>query len=346
MDNSFALGHEKRTHISLTCRHCPRSLSTHLSPRILANLGKMSDADQKPTGGRLSPILNPANSTSTDLLPPPYDGDGDYSGAPAAESIALAVAPESSASTGGIVAPPTYQDVSAAGPRHNLASSDPPTLILDGYTIHAEAQPARPLYELGLAPMSGRNGICGIEKIWYSVGAAAADGSPRQHRRFIYELRIFLSIDHMFGHVEIIGKAGPSRSHRKMQLAGGAGWATCKAEGHFKAQTSLGQRLFNRGGGVGEKKLVHVEWKDMDGKVVALEEFPSKPKDGSEPVDLARLNVQVTLEDKELDALVACWLARIWRVRRSQTKEPLSWAMGEPDNSTSCHVGECLLTAN
>lgn len=280
---------------------------------------------------------------NTDPLPPPYDD----SGAPesTAEPSALGEASSSSAFSGAVAGePPAYHDVSAADPRSNLASSDPPTLLLDGYTVHAESQPDRPLYELGLAPMTGRNGICGIERVWYSVGADG-EGRPKPRKRFIYELQIWPSVDHVFGHVEIVGKS--SRSFAKMQLVGGAGWASCKAEGHFKAQTSLSSRLFGRGGssgsGSGESKMVQVEWKDMEGKVVAWEEFPTK-KDGSEPSELARLNVQVAMEDKELDALVACWMARVWKVRRSQTKEPLSWAMGESEHCITVAF-TCLLTS-
>lgn len=301
----------------------------------------MPDTEKKKKKSMLE-LPDSHHGDNTDPLPPPYDDSG------APEALGELGESSSSASAGAGVAgdPPTYHDVSAADPRSNLASSDPPTLLLDGYTIHAESQPDRPLYELGLAPMTGRNGICGIEKVWYSVGADG-EGRPKPRKRFIYELQIWPSVDHVFGHVEIVGKS--SRSFSKMQLVGGAGWTSCKAEGHFKAQTSLSSRLFSRsggssGGGSGESKMVQVEWKDMEGKVVAWEEFPTK-KDGSEPSELARLHVQAAMEDKELDALVACWMARIWKVRRSQTKEPLSWAMGESERHCTVFVFAHSLTS-
>lgn len=285
----------------------------------------MSNTEKQTMGAGLSP------ASFDHGLPPPYVPETLESAPPPPEDGATAP-PASSA-------PPTYEDVSAAGPRTNLASSDPPTLLLDGYIVHAASQPDRPLYELGLAPMTGRAGVVGMEKIWYSVRGEGRP--PRQRKRFIYDIVIYPPLDHMFGHVDITGRAGADRTYSKMKLVGGAGWSSCKADGHFKArQTSWGQRLFHRGGTgnpdagsssstttTTEDKMVQVEWKDMDGRVVAYEEFPNKPKDGSEPTEQAKLRVQVPLEDKELDALVACWLGRLWRIRRSQTKEPLSWAL-------------------
>jgi hypothetical protein len=246
--------------------------------------------------------------------PPPYDFDDSGPSASASVSASNTTAQQPVA----VAEPPTYEDTSAAGPRDNLPSSDPPTLILGQYNIYSEAQPSRNLYELNLEPNSGRHGICGVEKIWYSV---TASGGLRERRRHIYDLRSYGPLQHVFGHVEVVGMAGPARSYQSITItASSSSWLSCKAKEHFKAERTWGQLLKRS-----DDESVQVEWKDMEGKVVAIEEYSPKPKDGSAE-SLGRLNVQVPLEDKELDCLVSCWIARFWKSRQTENKEPLSWS--------------------
>lgn len=268
--------------------------------------------------------------------PPPYDGTG-------APPPAKAAAESSSASTppppGTVAEPPTYQDASTTDQRDNLPIGDPPTFILQGYEIHAESQPGQAIYELGLNPMSARQGVCGLEKIWYSVGPN--DGGLRARKRHIYDLTSYPSGLHMHGHVTIVGKSGPTRSHKQLELVGGSGWSSCKVEGHFKAQSGWGKRLIPRGNS--SEGTNQVEWKNASGEVVAIEQYPLKPdeKDLS-PEELPRLNVQAQLDNKELDALVACWVSRFWKIRQVQTKEPFSWGKGELNCSIVQLLSEVL----
>ena len=259
-------------------------------------------------------------------MPPPYDFDDGRASASAPTSTSEQQQPP----TVTVAEPPTYEETSAAGPRDNLPSSDPPTLILGQHNIYSEAQPSRNLYELNLEPNSGRHGICGVERIWYS---ATSSGDLRERKRHIYDLRSYGPLMHMFGHVDVVGMAGPARSYKEITMtASSSSWLSCKAKDHFKAERTWGQLLKRSG-----DERVQVEWKNTEGKVVAIEEYVPKLKDGSTE-NLARLNVQVPLEDKELDCLVSCWIARFWKSRQSETKEPLSWAKGKSIDAKEYHA--------
>lgn len=255
-------------------------------------------------------------------MPPAYDFDDSGALASRAAPTSPTERQQQQQPAGAVAEPPTYQDTSAAGPRDNLPSSDALTLILGQHKVYFETQPSRNLYELNLEPNSGRLGICSVERIWYSVTGSS---ELREHKRHVYDLRSYGPLQHAFGHVDVVGMAGPARSYKQFTMTTPvSSWLSCKAKEHFKAERPWGQ-LLNRGG----NEPVQLEWKDTTGKVVAIEEYTPTPKSGSgSSENLARLSVQVPLEDKELDCLVSCWVARFWKSRQAENKEPFGWAKG------------------
>ncbi|KID87326.1 hypothetical protein MGU_05736 [Metarhizium guizhouense ARSEF 977] len=68
----------------------------------------------------------------------------------------------------------------------------------------------------------------------------------------------------------------------------------------------------------------HIQWKDENGVVTALERRLRRNEDGTVDV-LPRLDVILALAEKDLDLLVTCWAARLWKETKGDLKKPVTW---------------------
>lgn len=207
--------------------------------------------------------------------------------------------------------PPAYETVIT----ESYAPEEMPTLLLDGCTISSEANPKRPLYETS-------NPVCdpslcpiyGVQKFRYRV--RYVDGEQRLGCRLdhIYD---FKSDWTSVGEKDIIlePKASKKRIHHDVKMVTTISVMAYKIPGHFKVERSLKDRL---------KKGVELEWKDTKGNLVAVETRPER--DGDEKLlTKPRLDIKTKLEEKDLDLLVTCWLARAWKQSEKDLAKGMTW---------------------
>ncbi|KAL5346033.1 hypothetical protein ACLOAV_009064 [Pseudogymnoascus australis] len=229
-----------------------------------------------------------------------------------------------SASTHISIEPPAYDDVAESQPRDQLMTEELPCLIMDDCLIYAVSQPTNPLFELSNPPTIDRSAAFAVEKFIYRLSTNDGEGALRQRKRHLYDFRTGISAE--FG--DIVSFQAQTNSkyafkdiklHRgfaKGNGVGGTSWTSCRADGHFRAEQSMKQKL--------SRKDV-LEWKDWDGRLVGVETKLTRMDDGK--VDRPpRLELKVAIDTKEFDLLVTLWAARVWKETLNDLAEPLSWS--------------------
>lgn len=225
------------------------------------------------------------------------------------------------------VEPPTYDDVADSQPRDMLMTDELPCLIMNDCLIHAESQPENPLYEFSNSPTIGRAAVYAIEKIIYRLSTNDGEGALRQRKRHLYDFRSDLAVETFGAVVSMEAKASSKFAFKdvKMQSTAGTAWSTCKAEPHFK----VGQSVMHK---ISRKKKDEFEWKDWDGKLVAVETKTGRKSDNTVERP-PRLEIKTAMGEKELDLLAALWGARVWKETLKETAEPFTWAKCEFERS-------------
>lgn len=214
--------------------------------------------------------------------------------------------------------PPAYETVTNHLPNDHLAGKEQYTLILDNCTIYPSEPPSRILYEITNPPCNAPTTVYGVQKVRYRLSDHDGEGSVKFRLDHIYDFqnKYFHSLRDLRTPVVLQGKTSKKRSYKEIKLSGGmSGWSTCTADGHFKAEIAMGDRF---------KKDAQIQWKNKRGVVVAVESRLMRKEDGTVEV-LPRLDVREVLEEKDLDLLVSCWAARLWKEAEGDLKQPLTW---------------------
>ncbi|KAH0599894.1 hypothetical protein MHUMG1_02684 [Metarhizium humberi] len=212
--------------------------------------------------------------------------------------------------------PPTYQQVTGTPSSEQHAASGQETLVLDGRTIISAQEPFHVLYELNTSPCDAITRACDLHKVRYQLSRADGEGQVRNRLDHIYSFKekSTFSLRDLRKHVLIEGKTSQKRTYKETLLSSGTtGWTSCTADGHFTARIPITDRL---------KSSSQIVWKSPDGTTAALEARPKRRADGS-LTGLAQLNVEAPLKAKDLDLLVACWMARLWRESKARLDEQL-----------------------
>lgn len=210
-------------------------------------------------------------------------------------------------------APPSYQEVSSHDPRVQLPIGELLSLVLDGRSVLSATNPSLVYYELSAAPLQATSLIYVVKKVKYRLTGDARGGRLRTRHDDIYLFRdAFVSL-YAPRRIVIDGKSSDGRCYREVKLSPGLmGWSTCSAKGHFTAKTGLSDRW---------RHHHQVIWKDDSGRIVAMEDAASPVSlAGSGAADGAQtapavpcLKLLRRLDEKDLDLLVTCWTARLWK---------------------------------
>ena len=190
-----------------------------------------------------------------------------------------------------------------------------PNLILDDCTIYSRAKPERPLYKISNPVCESSNcTIYGVQKFRYRVRSLEGEQRLRSRLDHIYDFKgDWLSV----GHRDIIiePKSSRKRVHHDVKMATLISVMSYKVPGHFKVERSLRDRM---------KKGHEMEWKDTEGNLVAVETRPDRNDDG-ELLTKPELEIKKSLDEKDLDLLVTCWLARVWQQTERDLKGTMTW---------------------
>jgi hypothetical protein len=214
--------------------------------------------------------------------------------------------------------PPAYEDVTASQPDDHLAGTERYTLVLDDCTVFPSHSPSRKLYEISHPPCSACSSVYGVQKVRYRLSDHDGEGRLTWRLDHIYDFqnKDFFPIKDVRAPVKLQGKTSRKRTYREVLLSRGvAGWSTCSVEGHFKAGIPLSKRL---------RIDADIIWKTADDVIVAIESRVRRNEDGRVAVK-PTLEVREVLEEKDLDLLVSCWAARLWKEAEGDLKEPLTW---------------------
>ncbi|OBT88428.1 hypothetical protein VE02_03311 [Pseudogymnoascus sp. 03VT05] len=244
-----------------------------------------------------------------------------------------------SASTHIPIKPPTYDHVAESQPRDQLTTEELPGLIMDDCFIYAESQPTNSLYELSNPPTIDRSAAFAVEKFIYHLSTNDGEGALRQRKRHLYDFHAGMS---EFGDVVSLDAQSNSKYvfkdiklHRGIPMQFGMGkaistsWNSCSADGHFRVGQSMKQKL---------SKKDQFEWKDWNGRLVAMETKLTRTEDGK--VDRPpRLELKAAIDTKGFDLLVTLWAARVWKETLKDLAEPFSWSKFKRITEEGPHSG-------
>ncbi|KAG5996321.1 hypothetical protein E4U54_002601 [Claviceps lovelessii] len=214
--------------------------------------------------------------------------------------------------------PPSYQDAISHGNNPHLPITHHDTLVLDGHTIYSASPPSPFLYQITPSPSSSSASASGSPPSTYALqkwcfrlpDQDQPDPTTLKSRlHHIYDIhRQTVSLPNSLSltlrpAIKLDGRAGNRHSYREVLLqAGHTGWTTCAAtEGWFRADLPLRDR-FRRDG--------RIAWRSRDGLFVAEE---TRARRGDDKRALPRLAIRAPLREKDLDLLVACWVARVMK---------------------------------
>ncbi|KAK2598891.1 hypothetical protein QQS21_005633 [Conoideocrella luteorostrata] len=207
--------------------------------------------------------------------------------------------------------PPTYEQVTSCQPDDHVASNGEQTLTLDGCKIYLSETPLQLLYELNSPPCEAITNTHSLRKVRYRLTDGDGEGQMKQRLDNIYHMKekASFSLRELRQHIIITGKASQKRCYKEVILTSGlTGWKTCAAKDHFAADIPMMGRL---------KGSNFIQWKNSDGITVALEIRAKIQKHGA-PDGLPQLIIKEALQTKDLDLLVACWTARIWKESKAE----------------------------
>ncbi|KAF7544110.1 hypothetical protein G7Z17_g10220 [Cylindrodendrum hubeiense] len=213
---------------------------------------------------------------------------------------------------------PTYESAVNTSPTlngiHTQSQDQPPTFVLNKCDIYALLEPDHLLYELSNPPCEAKTTIYGIEKIRYKTSQQEGKVKTRSRVDHIYDFQdVWTSLGSR--DVEILGKASSKRVYPKVKMSQGLGPSSFKIKDHFSVEKPILERVQSG------SELV---WKDNEGNVIATETAVERDEQG-EVKRPPQLKMKSSLEEKDLDLLVACWCARLWKEARKDLAEPLSW---------------------
>ncbi|KAL7935897.1 hypothetical protein V8C35DRAFT_298526 [Trichoderma chlorosporum] len=209
-------------------------------------------------------------------------------------------------------APPSYQEVSNHGPRVQLPIGELLSLALSGRSVYAVTNPELVYYELSAAPLQATSLTYVVKKVKYRLTGDSRVSRLRTRHDEIYLFRDAYVNFYAPRRIVIDGKSSDARCYKEVKLSPGLmGWSTCSAAGHFTAKTGLSDRWRNHH---------QVIWKDDSGRIVAMEDKASSPVPGDLAVPCLKLLRM--LDEKDLDLLVTCWTARLWKVSQKTLRSP------------------------
>ena len=185
--------------------------------------------------------------------------------------------------------PPTYTTATNTPQTRNTPSISNLTLILRGPQIAPSHDLSKPLYVLNRPPQTGLRDVYELSKLTYRLTETTGEGRVRQKEKRIYD---FWS-NYKTG-VDVAGKTG---NKSVCVTTYSPLWSSCTVKGHFSCGRSMKARF---------KKDTSLEWKDEKGEVVAVEVR-------GDEVSPPRLEVRREVRERDLDLLVACWCARVFR---------------------------------
>ncbi|KAL6416032.1 hypothetical protein AUP68_00241 [Ilyonectria robusta] len=204
--------------------------------------------------------------------------------------------------------PPSRNDIHVPSP------SQPPTFILNKCAIHALLEPDRLLYELSNPPCQATTSIYGVEKIRYKTSDRQGEVKVRSRVDHIYDFHNnFMSLG--MRDVEILGKASSKHVYPKVKMSQGLGPSSFNIKDHFKVEQPVLDRM---------QSGTELVWKDNNGVIIAHETLVDRDEQGN-VTRLPQLKMKVVLEEKDLDLLVTCWCARLWKEAQKDLAEPFSW---------------------
>lgn len=171
------------------------------------------------------------------------------------------------------------------------------------------------LYELSNPVCEIMTTVYGIEKIRHRVTDADYEPKVRSRHDHIYDFendyRTATSRN-----IRLNAKASSKRVYHNLVMAlVHPGYCTVKVPGHFTAERSVLGRI---------RSAEEIVWKDDTGEVVAVELRAARDKNG-QVKSPPRLALKSIIEERDLDLLVTCWCARVWKESEECLKEPLTW---------------------
>lgn len=161
-----------------------------------------------------------------------------------------------------------------------------------------------------------------------------SDGAVKQgQRKHVYDFTTaFGASPSVRASVEITGRRSPRSTFRKVTLSP-AGPPGAWSSSHFKssgaedggsnlkvspALADARSRLAWREAGRGDGRVLAMETRgtrDVENRMVVMPRLEIAGGEGAAAV----------VQGRDLDLLVACWCARVWREAVKETREPMSW---------------------
>ncbi|KAG6121915.1 hypothetical protein E4U14_000728 [Claviceps sp. LM454 group G7] len=215
--------------------------------------------------------------------------------------------------------PPSYEDAISHSINTRLPITHHDSLVLDGHTIYPAAPPSQFLYQISSPPRQGLPSTYAIQK-WRFRLPDPLGQDDSDNDGMLLKSRLQHIYDVCEQHrglrpaVRLDGRAAHRQCYREVVLQGGhTGWTTCAAtEGWFRADVALRERF---------KADAHISWRSRDGVLVAVE-TRAGCRGGRL---LPRLDIRAVLKEKDLDLLVACWVARVWKEAQGEARASLVW---------------------
>ncbi|PHH81009.1 hypothetical protein CDD80_4313 [Ophiocordyceps camponoti-rufipedis] len=213
--------------------------------------------------------------------------------------------------------PPGYEE--GEQPCGRLPGCGDYTLVMDGCHVYPAEPPSSFLYKLSSPVCQAAAKVYRVEKIRYRLSENDGEGRMMSRLDYIYDFQTrfrYHSFNHFRPQVIIEGKTSKTRTYKAVTISPSVtGWTSCSAEGHFKAKTSLRDRFSDE---------VRILWKNRAGALVAVE----MRKRGGGDESLPRLEIKIPLGEQDLDLLVTCWAARLWKEAEKEMEQPLTWNGG------------------
>ena len=204
--------------------------------------------------------------------------------------------------------PPTYDNVASRPSRANLSPRNQPLIFyLVGDQICPSHDVDKPLYQLNRPPSSGLRDVYHVSKVVYRLSDTGGEGRIRQKERRIYDFWSNFKMS-----VDVAGKTDSTATYKGVCVTSYSTlWSSCSVKEHFSCGRSMKARI---------KKDPALEWKSVSGEVLA---FEHRGDEAAPP----RLEMRAELPQKELDLLITCWCARVFResVDVGKPKEEMSW---------------------
>ncbi|XEU99973.1 hypothetical protein FSHL1_005260 [Fusarium sambucinum] len=240
-----------------------------------------------------------------------------------------AFAPASSSSV--LDLPPSYDTTTQPQPAPQLQhdqqsqpSEDLPILIIDDCKIYSAYAPTRTLYELSNPVYDANRTVYGIEKFRYRTDDTGTKSKLKYVEDHIYDISREVQL-RALPTIHIKGFTSSKRTYKSVNIVDAT-----KVGGGYKVEEDNADKdeilrtgrpfkdLLNQGRGN------TVEWKDASGQVIAIETKLQRDEDKN-VVELPRLAIKATINDKLYDLLVTSWCAVVWREAKHDLKEPFTW---------------------